>query len=105
MTICGLIAHYGDAAGADARAALMARGAAIFKERDVAVRDLFVGAYVADHEAAFLAEMAPLVESGAVKYREDIREGLERVPACFAEMLRGDGFGKMLVRVGVDPTG
>src|SRR5206468_7825523 len=28
MTICGLIAHYGDAAGTDARAALMKRGEA-----------------------------------------------------------------------------
>ena len=53
---------------------------------------------------AFLAEMAPLVKSGAVKYREDIRQGLETVPACFAEMLRGDNFGKMLVQVGADPT-
>src|SRR5207253_3484444 len=43
MTICGLIAHYGDAAGADARAALMQRGEAIFKQRGVKVRDLFVG--------------------------------------------------------------
>ena len=43
--------------------------------------------------------------SGAVKYREDIRQGLETVPACFAEMLRGGNFGKMLVQVGADPTG
>jgi len=54
---------------------------------------------------AFLREVAPQVASGALKYREDIRQGLETVPACFAEMLRGDNFGKMLVRVGVDPTG
>jgi hypothetical protein len=39
-----------------------------------------------------------------IKYREDIRRGIENVPACFAEMLRGDNFGKMLVQVGVDPT-
>src|SRR5260221_1974032 len=39
MTICGLIAHYGDDAGADARAALMRRGEAIFKRRGVTVGD------------------------------------------------------------------
>ena len=104
MTICGLIAHYGDEAGADARAALMKRGEAIFKERGVAVRDLFVGNFVADHQAAFLAQMAPWVASGEVRYREDIREGLESVPAAFIEMLRGGNFGKMLVRVAGDPT-
>jgi NADPH-dependent curcumin reductase CurA len=104
MTICGLIAHYGDAAGTDARAALMQRGASVFRERGVTVRDLFVGDYVASHHDAFLAEVAPLVASGKVKYREDIRQGLENVPACFAEMLRGDNFGKMLVQVSDDPT-
>jgi NADPH-dependent curcumin reductase CurA len=56
MTICGLIAHYGDAAGTDARAALMQRGASVFRERGVTVRDLFVGDYVASHHDAFLAE-------------------------------------------------
>jgi NADPH-dependent curcumin reductase CurA len=104
MTICGLIAHYGDEAGVDARAALMARGAAVFGARGVTVRDLFVGDFVADHHDAFLRDVAPAVASGQVKYREDIREGIETIPAGFAEMLRGDNFGKMLVRVGPDPT-
>lgn len=104
MTICGLIAHYGDAAGADARAALMARGERIFAERGVTVRDLFVGDFVADHQAAFLTEMAPSVSSGEVRYREDIRHGLENVPAAFTEMLQGSNFGKTLVQVAKDPT-
>lgn len=104
MTICGLIAHYGDAAGTDARADLMRRGEAIFRERGVTVRDLFVGDYVAEHHDAFLRDMAGWVKAGDVRYREDIREGLETVPAAFAEMLRGGNFGKMLVRIGEDPT-
>jgi NADPH-dependent curcumin reductase CurA len=104
MTICGLIAHYGDAAGTDARAALMKRGETIFKDRNVTVRDLFVGDFVASHHDTFLREVAPLVASGKIKYREDIRHGVESVPACFAEMLRGDNFGKMLVQVADDPT-
>ncbi|HEY4941819.1 MAG TPA: NADP-dependent oxidoreductase [Rhizomicrobium sp.] len=104
MTICGLIAHYGDAAGTDARAALMKRGERLFTDRGVTVRDLFVGDFVESHHDAFLAEVAPNVASGAVKYREDIRQGIETVPACFTEMLRGDNFGKMLVQVGADPT-
>jgi NADPH-dependent curcumin reductase CurA len=99
MTICGLIAHYGDAPGVDARAALMKRGEAIFKERGVTVKDLFVGDFVASHHDAMLAEIAPKVKSGEIKYLEDIRQGLENVPACFSEMLRGDNFGKMLVQV------
>jgi len=104
MIICGLIAHYGDAPGTDAHAALMARGKAVFDARGVSVRSLFVGDYVKDYHDAFLREVAPQVASGEVKYREDIRHGLEAIPACFAEMLRGDNFGKMLVQVGQDPT-
>ena len=104
MTICGLIAHYGDDAGSDARAALMARGAPVFSEKGVTVRDLFVGDFVADHHDAFLREMAPWVASGEVRYREDLREGLENVPGAFADMLRGSNFGKTLVRVAPDPT-
>ena len=48
--------------------------------------------------------MGPWVASGQVKYREDIREGLEAVPTAFAEMLKGGNFGKMLVRGADDPT-
>jgi NADPH-dependent curcumin reductase len=33
-----------------------------------------------------------------------IRQGLEAIPASFAEMLRGDNFGKMLVQLSPDPT-
>jgi len=104
MTICGLIAHYGDDTGSDARAALMARGRPVFTDKGVTVRDLFVGVFVADHHDAFLREMAPWVASGEVRYREDLREGLENVPAAFADMLRGSNFGKTLVRVAPDPT-
>jgi NADPH-dependent curcumin reductase CurA len=100
MTICGLIAHYGYAPDANAGAEEARRA----KARGVAVQNLFVGDYVASHHDAFLAEMGPWVATGQVKYREDIREGLATIPAAFAEMLKGGNFGKMLVRVGEDPT-
>lgn len=99
MTICGLIAHYGDTAG-DAGAQEKARAEA----RGVHVENLFVGDYVEAHHDAFLADMAGWVAEGKVKYLEDIREGFEVLPAAFAEMLRGGNFGKMLVRVSADPT-
>ena len=68
------------------------------------VKDLFVGDYVADHHDAFLREMGGWVADGKVRYLEDMREGLETVPAAFGDMLKGGNFGKMLVRVGEDPT-
>lgn len=104
MTICGLIAHYGDEdGGVDRRAALMKVGEPIFKARDVRVRNLAVSEFAARHEE-MLAYVAPLVNAGKIKYREDIRQGLEVIPAAFAEMLRGENFGKMLVQVSPDLT-
>lgn len=89
MTICGLIAHYGDAEGRDARAALMELGRPIFEARDVAVKTLFVGDFARDHHDEMLAYVAPLVAAGRLKYREDIRQGFEALPRpsprCCAE--------------------
>lgn len=104
MTLCGIITHYTDGTEADGRGALMRRGEAVFRERGVTVKDLFVGDFVAEHHDAFLREMAPWVASGQVKYREDIRQGLETIPSAFCEMMRGGNFGKMLVQVSEDPT-
>jgi NADPH-dependent curcumin reductase CurA len=104
ITICGLIAHYGDDAGVDGRAELMKLAEPIFRERGVSVQNLFVGDYVADHHNAFLAEVGPWVANGDIRYREDIREGFETIPAAFAAMLKGETFGKTLVRISEDPT-
>lgn len=100
MTICGLISHYGDEAGADAGAE--ERRAA--EARGVKVQNLFVGDYVEGFHDRFLAEVAPQVASGAIRYREDIREGFEAIPTALAEMLKGANFGKTLVRISPDPT-
>ena len=104
MTFCGTISHYTDGTESEGKGALMRRGEAIFKQRGVTVRDLFVGDYVESHHDAFLAEIGPAVARGDVRYREDVRHGLETIPAVFAEMMRGGNFGKTLVQVGEDPT-
>jgi NADPH-dependent curcumin reductase CurA len=104
MTICGVIAQFADGAEADGKAYIMNRGESVFRERGVTVRDLFVGDFVADHQDAFLRDMAGWVAAGQVKYREDIRQGFETIPEVFGEMMRGGNFGKTLVQIGDDPT-
>jgi NADPH-dependent curcumin reductase len=61
------------------------------------------------HEAEFLETMGGWVRSGQVKYKEDLRMGLENAPATFQALLSpgdasGATFGKTLVGVGHDPT-
>ena len=53
--------------------------------------------------------MGEWVSSGRVKYKEDLRLGLENAPATFQALLSpgdvsGATFGKTLVGVGEDPT-
>ena len=63
------------------------------------------GFIVFDHYgrlAEFAAEAGPWVRDGKLAYRETIVDGLERIPAAFAGLFRGDNIGKMLVRVGPD---
>ena len=47
-----------------------------------------------------LKELAGLVASGRLKYRETIAEGLEAAPEAFLGLLKGRNFGKQLVRLG-----
>ena len=46
---------------------------------------------------------SPWVKEGSLHYRETVIDGLESAPEALALLLRGSNFGKMLVRVGVDP--
>ena len=48
-------------------------------------------------------QMAEWIKSGKLKYREDIVEGLEKTPRAFIGLLRGENFGKLLVRLGPEP--
>ncbi|MBL0141256.1 MAG: NADP-dependent oxidoreductase [Betaproteobacteria bacterium] len=47
-----------------------------------------------------IRELAGHVAAGNIKYRETITEGLESAPGALIELLKGENFGKRLVRVG-----
>ena len=64
------------------------------------------GFIVSDHNErfpAFMAEVAPLVADGTIRYRETVVDGIEHAPEAFIGMLEGANVGKMLVRVGPGP--
>ena len=56
-----------------------------------------------ERNAAFLAEVGPLVSDGTIRYRETVVDGVERAPEAFIGLLTGANIGKMLVRVGPEP--
>jgi hypothetical protein len=70
-------------------------------------RVLVKGFIVSDHMARlgdFLRDAGGWVREGRLKYREDVVVGLEKAPEAFIGLLQGKNFGKLLVRVGEDPT-
>ena len=49
--------------------------------------------------AKALPELISWVASGKIKYRESVAEGLENAPKAFIGLLKGENFGKQLVRL------
>ncbi|MCH7659268.1 MAG: zinc-binding dehydrogenase, partial [Euryarchaeota archaeon] len=43
--------------------------------------------------------IAGWMKAGKVKYREDVVEGLENAPTAFMGLMRGENFGKLLIKV------
>ncbi len=48
----------------------------------------------------FAKEMSGWIEGGKIKYREEIIDGLENAPDAFIGLLKGENFGKRVIRVG-----
>jgi hypothetical protein len=60
------------------------------------------GFIIFDHLArqqAFVQEMSGWLKEGKVKYREEFIDGLEQAPQGLMGLLRGQNFGKLIVRV------
>jgi NADPH-dependent curcumin reductase CurA len=97
IPLCGLISQYNATEmppGPNMGAVLINR---------VTIRGFIVSDHV-ERLPTFLADTAGWVREGRIKYREDVVEGLEQSPRAFIGLLRGENLGKMLVRVGPDPT-
>ncbi|XYH95645.1 NADP-dependent oxidoreductase [Sorangium sp. So ce1128] len=97
VPVCGLIAHYNDTApppGPDRLPGLM--------RQVLSKRLMFRGFIVSDfaeQSPEFLQETSRWIREGRIKYREDIVEGLDRAPEAFIGLLKGENFGKLIVRV------
>lgn len=99
IPVCGLVSQYNATAlpdGPDRLSWLM--GQVLSKRltmRGFIIFDDFGPLY-----PSFATQMAAWVEEGKIIYREDMVEGLDAAPKAFIGLLRGDNFGKVVVRVG-----
>jgi len=96
VALCGLVAEYGDPE---------ARGPGM---RYVLANQALIKGFSVRHNLHrmqdYRRQAAAWIQSGALKYREDIVHGIENAPAAFRGMLEGRSMGKALVQVGEDPT-
>ena len=61
------------------------------------------GFIVSDHVALmgdFVNDVAPLLPSGKLKSRETVVDGLSKAPQAFIGLLKGQNFGKLVVKIG-----
>jgi NADPH-dependent curcumin reductase CurA len=97
VPVCGLIAHYNATdlpTGID-RIPLLMRQVLI---KRITLRGFIVSDFT-EQQREFLAEVGPLVREGRIKYREDFVDGLENAARGLIGLLRGENFGKLIVRV------
>jgi NADPH-dependent curcumin reductase CurA len=102
IPVCGLIAHYNATeppAGPDRVPQVL---------WDILVKRLtFRGFIVRDYGSwwgDFITDMSGWLREGRVKYREDVTDGLENAPRELIGLLKGENFGKKIIRVSPDPT-
>lgn len=103
VPVCGLVSLYNSTelpAGPDRLPLLMT---AINIKR-IRMQGFTQRDYIATHSERFERDMTRWWQAGSLRYAEDVVEGLERAPEAFVGMLRGENFGKLIVRVGPDPT-
>ncbi|MBS0125238.1 NADP-dependent oxidoreductase [Thetidibacter halocola] len=95
IPVCGTIAWYGGADGAQDRLPMAWRA--------ILVKRLHVHGFIIfdhwQHFPEFLADMAPKVAAGEIAFLEDVADGLENAPEAFIGLLQGRNRGKQLVRV------
>ena len=55
-----------------------------------------------EHRERFLDDMRGWIDSGVMRYRETIFDGIERAPDALIGLMTGENIGKMLVSLGAD---
>lgn len=95
IPVCGLVSQYNAPGEAVDLAPFM---------QDILVKRLtWRGFIVTDFQSdfpAFLSEATPMVRSGAIRFVEDMREGLELAPQALIDVLQGNNRGKMVLSLG-----
>lgn len=104
VPVCGLISQYNATAAPDGPDRLSMLMGQVLRKR-ITLRGFIIFQDFAALYPTFATAMAAWLAAGDIQYREDIVDGLEQAPRAFIGLLRGENFGKLVVRVGPPMTG
>ncbi len=98
VPVCGLVSQYNSTGlpdGPDRLAWLMGQ---ILRKR-LTLRGFIIFDDFAPLYGGFAKQMNAWIATGKMQYREEIIDGLEQAPQAFIGLLRGENFGKRVIRV------
>ena len=93
ISVCGQISQYNLE-----EPELAARNMGLLVTNQARMEGFLVGRFAGRFDEA-RRKMARWIDTGALRYREDVVEGLDKAPAAFIGMMTGENFGKLIVRV------
>nr|WP_289057202.1 NADP-dependent oxidoreductase [uncultured Psychrobacter sp.] len=98
IPVCGLVSQYNATDLPEGKDRLGMLMGLILRQR-LTVKGFIIFEEYGDHFPEFLETMGKWVESGAVKTKEHITDGLNNAPDAFVKMLNGENFGKTVIKV------
>jgi NADPH-dependent curcumin reductase CurA len=104
VPVCGLISQYNVTASPDGPDRLSWLMGQVLRKR-ITLRGFIIFQDFGPLYPTFAKTMGDWLASGVIHYREDIIDGLEHAPGAFIGLLRGENFGKLVIRVGPPAIG
>ena len=98
VPVCGLISQYNATRLPDGPDRLSLLTRTILTKR-MTLRGFIVFDDFGHLYPEFARQMGDWVKAGKIKYREEMIEGLEKAPEAFIGLLRGDAFGKRVIKL------
>lgn len=98
VVMCGMISQYNAVRPPTGPANLI-----YVVGKSLTLKGFIVSDYL-DRLPQFFADMGKWISQGRIAWKQTVVEGLENAPAAFCGLFKGENFGKMIVKVGPDPT-
>lgn len=99
MVMCGMIAQYNQAPGADATGAPPGPNLGPVVRKRLRIQGFIVSDKGWQRYPQFRAVMLGLVKAGQMVWKEDVVSGLANAPEAFIGLLKGKNFGKLVIAI------